>query len=690
MDGSDSDDWESDENITEESPALVSLEAIEAEDGRKGLGTQEEASSFGGGRSPAACLFLALWYAVISHSELVCYFTVFLHQIKSASLLSIPLPLMVFLWGTLSVPRPSKTFWVTIIAYTEVMVLIKCMFQFDYLPWNQQAIPENLPFFPPRIIGIERKKKYAVYDLTLLLVVFFHRFMLKSLGLWKSTNVYDDYLEEDRGSLTREVSSSSSTLNESPSKKTVSIKNKSISDSVAEKATISEMETEGPTTQCGDLVIVRTKVQESLRHFPQVVSLAASKYLSSIKIFLHQLLEPTTRVTADVYAYMFMCDFFNFIVVIFGFAAFGTQQGDGGVSAYLEENKVPVPFLVMLILQVMVLIKCMFQFDYLPWNQQAIPENLPFFPPRIIGIERKKKYAVYDLTLLLVVFFHRFMLKSLGLWKSTNVYDDYLEEDRGSLTREVSSSSSTLNESPSKKTVSIKNKSISDSVAEKATISEMETEGPTTQCGDLVIVRTKVQESLRHFPQVVSLAFMNIPFLFELRALMDWIWTDTSMTLSDWLKLEDIYSHIFQLKCQRRVEKEYPQPRGKRKRPLSKYIIGGGFLLGILAVIWFPLVLFALGNTVGEVNLPHDVTLELRVGAYQPVFRMTAQNNSLLRFSERNWNAFGSVYKKDRVAQTFLSNYDWQDVSVAKLSGSSTATWTISPPAKHQMILEVL
>lgn len=28
-----------------------------------------------------------------------------------------------------------------------------------------------------------------------------------------------------------------------------------------------------------------------------------------------------------------------------------TQQGDGGVRAYLEDNRVPIPFLVMLILQ---------------------------------------------------------------------------------------------------------------------------------------------------------------------------------------------------------------------------------------------------------------------------------------------------------------------------------------------------
>lgn len=42
--------------------------------------------------------------------------------------------------------------------------------------------------------------------------------------------------------------------------------------------------------------------------------------------------------------------------------------------------------------------------------------------------------------------------------------------------------------------------------------------------------------------------FMLIPFLFELRTIMDWIWTDTSMTLFDWLKMEDIFANIFQLK----------------------------------------------------------------------------------------------------------------------------------------------
>lgn len=65
--------------------------------------------------------FQSLWFALISNTDLICYALVFMNMVASQSLLALPMPLMVFLWGTLTVPRPSKTFWISLIAYTEVI-----------------------------------------------------------------------------------------------------------------------------------------------------------------------------------------------------------------------------------------------------------------------------------------------------------------------------------------------------------------------------------------------------------------------------------------------------------------------------------------------------------------------------------------------------------------------------------------
>jgi hypothetical protein len=91
----------------------------------------------------------------------------------------LPLPLFAFLWGSLSVPRPSKAFWITVITYTEVIVVIKYIFQFQFWPWVASGKVDINPFYSPRILGILKSDNYAHFDLALLLILFFHRFMLK-------------------------------------------------------------------------------------------------------------------------------------------------------------------------------------------------------------------------------------------------------------------------------------------------------------------------------------------------------------------------------------------------------------------------------------------------------------------------------------------------------------------------------
>lgn len=58
----------------------------------------------------------------------------------------------------------------------------------------------------------------------------------------------------------------------------------------------------------------------------------------------------------------------------------------------------------------------------------------------------------------------------------------------------------------------------------------------------------------------------------------------------------------------------------------------------------------------------------------------------IFRFDEADWYSMLNVYKKSRSAQTFLSNYDYEDVGVFHVTTHSANTWSISPPELESMI----
>ncbi|KAL3280583.1 hypothetical protein HHI36_003816 [Cryptolaemus montrouzieri] len=598
---------------------------------------EEEETEMSSYDQPSALrLLLAMWYILTSKSELICYLTIFLNQIESATFLSLPLPLMVFLWGTLTTPRPTKMFWITIIAYTEVIVLIKCMFQFDIIPWNKKSEVVNDPLYPPRIIGIERKANYAVWDLLLLLIVFFHRFMLKSMGLWQtsitSTSKIDPgfYKMDQDGNVEpldhkRRKTRALSAYTDYNGQDSENIKDED--DSVANSTQLG-----GEEDDMNSLVRITSDRVEAADHFPESLKLAANKYTEIFRAFFIQLIQPTSRVSADVYSYMFLCDFFNFFVLLLGYTSFGTNQGEGGgVTTYLEDNKIPVLFLLMLIIQFMLII-----IDR--------------------GIYLRKN-------LIAKIIFQYFLIIFLHLWLFV-LYPTITERSFNSVL-------------PPQLYYIVKCFYL------LLAAYQIRCGYPTRILGNFLC------KGYNYFNMFLFKAFLAVPFLFELRTVMDWMWTDTSMTVFDWIKMEDIFAHIFQLKCQRHCEEEYPQPRGEKKKSFAKYFMGGSILLIIIGIIWFPLVFFSLGNAVGKPNIPFDITVDLRIGPYDPVYQMSAQGNNIYQFSEEQYEDMLDAYETNRQAITFITNYESSDVAAVKLSSDSSNIWTISPPDRKRMIEEV-
>ncbi|XP_043641389.1 piezo-type mechanosensitive ion channel component isoform X11 [Drosophila teissieri] len=549
-------------------------------------------------------VLISSWYALLANTDLICYIVVFINQVVNASLISLPLPIMVFLWGTLSLPRPTKTFWVTLIAYTQAIVLIKCIFQFKLIWSNYHQLP-NQPLTPAKIFGVENKAHYAIYDLILLLVLFLHRYLLKSQGLWKS-----GYKDTDNQF----------------TKPTASIDERDDSDNLSQP----------DSRQLNEDAAQKLSLQVSQASLPGspefsktgINQLERTKYTSSLYKFFFSLVHKS-RLATDVYALMFLCDFVNFFVLLFGFTAFGTQQteSDEGVQTYLAENKVPIPFLIMLLVQFLLIV-----IDRALYLRKALVNKIIFHFFSVIGIHIWMFFVVPAVTertfnslappIIFYVIKCFYMLLS-----SYQIKSGY----------------------------------------PKRILGNFFTKG---------------------FSMVNMIAFkvyMQIPFLYELRTILDWVCIDSTMTIFDWLKMEDIFSNIYLIRCTRQSETDFPAMRAQKKASLSKLIMGGTVVLLIVICIWGPLCLFALGNAVGTSNVPFHVSLSIRIGPYDPIYT-TNNYDSIFEINPEMYSQMTNAYIKEKQALTFIAGYDATDVAAVRLAGNSPSLWNIAPPDRQRLL----
>lgn len=124
-------------------------------------------------------LLISFWYAIIANTEVVCYLAVCVNQAANSSIISLPMPFLVLYWGALTLPRPTKTFWVTLITYTLAMIFFKCIM-------HQKIVldPKLVQMAKTTDFELFSKHGKAIYDLLLLVVLFWHRYMLKKQGIW--------------------------------------------------------------------------------------------------------------------------------------------------------------------------------------------------------------------------------------------------------------------------------------------------------------------------------------------------------------------------------------------------------------------------------------------------------------------------------------------------------------------------
>ncbi|XP_051019378.1 piezo-type mechanosensitive ion channel component 2 isoform X3 [Acomys russatus] len=612
-------------------------------------------------------LFYAMYNTLVARSEMVCYFVIILNHMNSASIITLLLPILIFLWAMLSVPRPSRRFWMMAIVYTEVAIVVKYFFQFGFFPWNKELeVNKNKPYFPPNIIGVEKKEGYVLYDLIQLLALFFHRSILKCHGLWDEDDVVDSGTDkeesDDELSLNhgrRGSSDSLKSINLAASVESVHVtfpaqpaavrrKRSCSSSQISPRSSFSSNRSKRGSTSTrnsshkgSSVLSIKQKSKRELymeklqEHLIKAKAFTIKKTLQiyvPIRQFFYDLIHPDYSAVTDVYVLMFLADTVDFIIIVFGFWAFGKHSAAADITSSLSEDQVPGPFLVMVLIQ---------------FGTMVVDRAL-YLRKTVLG------KVIFQVILVFGIHFWMFFILPIV---TDRKFSDNLVAQLWYFVKCVYFGLSAY---------------------------QIRCGYPTRVLGNFLT------KSYNYVNLFLFQGFRLVPFLTELRAVMDWVWTDTTLSLSSWICVEDIYAHIFILKCWRESEKRYPQPRGQKKKKAVKYGMGGMIIVLLICIVWFPLLFMSLIKSVaGVINQPLDVSVTITLGGYQPIFTMSAQQSQLKVMDSQAYKGFLGPFHTDSGAMQFLENYEREDITVAELEGNSNSLWTISPPSKQKMIQEL-
>ncbi|VDO28951.1 unnamed protein product, partial [Brugia timori] len=422
-----------------------------------------------------------------------------------------------------------------IAAHTDIVMITYTELIFGFFSFNSTANiirTANSVDYLPGILGIRKTDYYAFWDITLLVALFFHRYMLRKLGLWKGT---DDMFKASIPLI--EISNPT---------------NSSLSD----------------TTQMNVCFSFTWNSKNIPRHHLRL-KVAAPTHIKRIKHFFNTLFNPPVRYIKDLYPFMFLMDVLSFFVVSFGFSSFD-YGGTGSVVRDISSNRVPITFVIMLIvISLMIIIDRAF---YL----------------------RKAVKCKFLYQLVVVIFLHVWIFFVLP---------------------QITYKPSWLN-----KTAQFLY---------------------FIKCIYLLISAWQIRNG---YPTL----FMAVPFLFELRTVTDWTWADTSMPMFDFFNMENFYAIIYNLKCARMYEKNFPTPRGVAKGVVIKYLMGVPVILGLILLIWLPLLSFSLLNRIGIVLPPNNVVLTIGVEGYPSMFTIESQGIELEFLTDAEYvkleNAFSEHY----------------------------------------------
>ncbi|KAL7719903.1 SH3 domain-containing protein [Entamoeba marina] len=172
--------------------------------------------------------------------------------------------------------------------------------------------------------------------------------------------------------------------------------------------------------------------------------------------------------------------------------------------------------------------------------------------------------------------------------------------------------------------------------------------------------------------------YYTIPFLYEIRTILDWTFAKTSMFYKLWLKVEDIHAELYMNQCNRAIEASRNHHYGQQRTVYEKVTGGCAMVIVMLCIVWFPLLL--MSSAAPNFIQPPPSSFHASIG----------------------FVGFGSVYtQEDSTSFNLLSNDEFNELLdsghslrsdgselyyTAVIPSDSMSYWLLTPNTKNNLI----
>ncbi|XP_017252550.1 piezo-type mechanosensitive ion channel homolog isoform X2 [Daucus carota subsp. sativus] len=176
--------------------------------------------------------------------------------------------------------------------------------------------------------------------------------------------------------------------------------------------------------------------------------------------------------------------------------------------------------------------------------------------------------------------------------------------------------------------------------------------------------------------------YRALPFLYELRCVLDWSCTTTSLTMYDWLKLEDINASLYLVKCDAVLNRSRHK-QGEKQTKMTKFCNGICLFFILIFVIWTPILMYSSGNPTNIANPINDATVQFDIKT--DAGRLTLYQTSLC---ERNpWNKLNDISYLD--SNGYLDEYNGNDIQLICCQADASSFWLVPDVVQNNYILSL-